>query len=378
MGAIERKITMEPKEIALIKRVQNQEPGAFEELYETYYPQVQRIAYAITKNDADTKDAVQETFIQIEKSISSLRDPEVFYGWMKKIVVSKCSRIFEKNRYHPMDPEVIQKINKATEDRRYMIPKRKADFETDQDILYRMIEELKPHQKEVIYMMYFEQKKLQEISKELNIPLSTIKSRVSRARIDLEKKIKEFELCEQRQLEFNVNTLLPMTSLHTLFSWNVIQSKLSSIFAGNTVNVACVASLSVLTVTGGVFAYQDYQAEHNQIHYQPSTEVAEQPQEQEVQKPVSNQNNIVEPQAVSSTFESIPYKDTKVENYMQAYFTCINWADTEEKMKTKTKEEFKEIEPIYHILKQEHGTYYEALNRLNWIDFYEKLASELM
>lgn len=376
MGAIERKITMEPKEIALIKRVQNQEPGAFEELYELYYPQVQRIAYAITKNDADTKDAVQETFIQIEKSISSLRDPEVFYGWMKKIVVSKCSRIFEKNRYHPMDPELIQKINKATEDRRYMIPKRKADYETDQDILYRMIEELKPHQKEVIYMMYFEQKKLHEISKELNVPLSTIKSRVSRARLDLEKKIKEFGLCEQRQLDFNVNTLLPITSLHTLFSWNVIQSKLSSIFVGNSVNVACVASLSVLTVTGGVFAYQDYQAaQHHQVMYQPPTEVLK---EQDVQKPVSNQNVQVETEHNSVSFESIPYKDTNVENYMQAYFTCINWADTEEKMKTKTKEEFKEIEPIYHILKQEHGTYYEALNSLNWIDSYEKLASELM
>lgn len=357
---------MKPADIELIKKVQQNDETAFEELYHRYYPNAYRIAYQITKSDADAQDAVQETFIQIKKSIINLREPEFFYTWMSRIVLSKCNRMFVKNHYAPMDPERITTINKNPEQRKYMIPHDQASYTNEQSILLSLIEELKPKSKEVLYMMYFEQLKQQDIADLLGIPLNTVKTRVSRAREDLKKKIIEFEKLEGRKLEFNVDTLIPMASFG--IGSLILQScktKLSQFFSGNAVNVVGVVSMVSLTVTAGVFVVQDYnqeQAEVKRLNRQPQTvEKEETPKQEEL---------------ILSSFNAVSYEETSITNPMEAYFTCINWAETTDDIKTKNQEDIKEILPVYEALKQDGGPYWQRLVNSSWSEAFESQRSQ--
>lgn len=352
---------MNPADIELIKKVQQNDGEAFEELYHRYYPNAYRIAYQITKSDADAQDAVQETFIQMKKSIVNLREPEYFYTWMSRIILSKCNRIFVKNHYAPMDPDRITAVNKNPEQRKYMIPHKQISFQNDQEILLSLMEELKPRSKEVLYMMYFEQLKQQDIADSLNIPLNTVKTRVSRAREDLKKKIIEFEKLEGRKLEFNVDTLFPMATLGIeSMLLESCKSKLSQFFTGNAVNVVGVVSMVSLSVSAGVFVYQDYeheQAEVKQLNRNP--QIVE---KEEIPKPE---------ELILSSFNAVPYDETSITSPMEAYFTCINWAETLEDIKTKNQEDIKEILPVYEALKQDGGPYWQRLVNSSWSEAFE-------
>lgn len=358
---------MKPADIELIKKVQQNDEIAFEELYHRYYPNAYRIAYQITKSDADAQDAVQETFIQIKKSIINLREPEFFYTWMSRIVLSKCNRMFVKNHYAPMDPDRMVVINNNPEQRKYMIPHQQTFYLSEQEVLLAMIEQLKPKLKEVLYMMYFEQMKLQDIAYSLDIPLSTAKTRAARARLDLKKKLHEFEKLEGRSLEFNVDTLFPMASfgIGTMILQNC-KTKLSQFFTGNAVNVVGAVSMVSLTVSAGVFVVQDYeqaQAEIKQSNRQPQMVEAEEiPKHEDL---------------ILSSFNAVPYDETNITSPMEAYFTCINWAETTDDIKTKNQEDIKEILPVYEALKQDGGAYWQRLTNSLWSESFEAQRNQL-
>ena len=60
----------EKTDVSLIMAVQSGNEEAFNQLYEQYYRLVYFIAYEMCHNDADAKDILQETFVQVEKSIT--------------------------------------------------------------------------------------------------------------------------------------------------------------------------------------------------------------------------------------------------------------------------------------------------------------------
>lgn len=357
---------MEAKdEIELIKQAQNGNEEAFTALYERYYTRAFAIAYRQTKDYSDAQDVVQDAFIQVHKSMHTLRDPKVFYRWLMQIIHSKCIDLFYKNRNRDsVDPSTMERFYPYEEKRKYMLPEEQSSYESEQDILYKIIQEMDEKYSTIIELIYFRQMKLEEIAEYLQIPVGTVKTRSRRAKQELRLRIEAFEKQEGRKLHFQVDALLPSITFFSFTGlWKTLKRECTSFLSGGAVNVVCVVSVTVLSVSGSAMAIGDYQAAHQNAsaQLQPTKEV------------MKNDGNVKE--AIELPNEQVleqkafgPYhvEEREITSTKDAYYLCINWALTEEDMNTKTKTDVQAILPIYEELKQQNDAFYKLLQQRGW------------
>jgi RNA polymerase sigma-70 factor, ECF subfamily len=73
----------------VLDRLKNGDNGAFNALVDQYKNKIMRICFRFLKNREDVEDAVQETFIEIYKSISEFRSESLLSTWIYRIAVTK-------------------------------------------------------------------------------------------------------------------------------------------------------------------------------------------------------------------------------------------------------------------------------------------------
>lgn len=348
---------MENDIISLIKKAQLHDEAAFQKLYEHYYHRAYYIALRMTNNDADAQDAVQESFIQVQKSLSELKEPEKFQAWLHQIVLSKCKRIFRKNHYISADPLQMQKYPDQIEHRRYMLPDKEHKHRADKEVLLSLIDNLPVIHKEVVLLAYFEQYKYKEIAEILNITENTVKSRILSAKKSLKKSIQAYEGRNHSKLTFHFMDALLTTTLAAGFGADVM-SATSFITIGSKflhfikLHALEATAASVLCVSGGLVVVEGYMT-YTTIHSQP------------LQAIKTNQYQ----------FTPATYQSRTISSSEEAYFILVLWANTTEQIKEKTVQECLMIKEIYDSLKQSESPYYHHLITTGWVKDYEEKLS---
>lgn len=147
-----------------------------------------RVAFSILRTEEEIYDAISNTTVIVFEKIHTLKKEEFFKTWLTRILINECYKIYNQNK------KIIYlencNIEKLTYHDTYV------DFETR-----KIIENLNQELKEIVVLYYFEDFSVKEISKILEIPEGTVKSRLSRARKELEKVLIKDEDKERR--EFN-------------------------------------------------------------------------------------------------------------------------------------------------------------------------------
>lgn len=187
----------------LVLRVQAGDEAAFEELVRKYEKLVYYIALPKMETPADTSDIVQETFIEVRKSISQLKEPKYFKSWLNKVVLSKIARYYEKQHEHLLTHNEEQLLYGQKEQRIYMNPKQAFNYLCNQEILDNCIHQLKDIYQDVLRLQYFEGLSMAEIAQTLEIPEGTVKSRLNVAKKELRKIIESTLEKEQIYLNFD-------------------------------------------------------------------------------------------------------------------------------------------------------------------------------
>lgn len=350
-----------------IKLAQGGDEKAFQKLYDTYYKKAYYLALKIMNNEADAKDVAQETFIQIHKSISSLKDITLFQSWMNKIVVSKCNRIFVKNKETYLDPDIIKKSNKAIEHRIQMNPEKHIEKKTDQEILLDLLNQLKPKQREVLVLMYLCEFKQQEIAELLNVNLNTIKSRSMYAKEELKNLVEAYEKNNDYRFKFRVESigtalslaftaemsmLLGTSSMVTTFT--TMLSKAGTILTGNAVQVVAGIVLVGSTLAIG-----------NTI-MNPQTENT-------IEPVISSSHSNPEQSYEQEPFTPVTYNNKTYTTSKDAYFALVNWANTPELIQNKPKEEIMEAKVLLQSIKETNNVYYHMLEAQKIIQYIEAM-----
>lgn len=141
-----------------------------------------RLAYIYMGNKEDALDALQDMIVKVFQNISKLKDHNAFQSWSKTILVNCCKRMLKKRSrvlYLYKQNEEYSKNNNSY---------KKIDIE-------RAVEKLKPKQKEAIKLRYFTDMSYENISQITQIPIGTVKSRISNGLKNL-KKIMGCDYCE--------------------------------------------------------------------------------------------------------------------------------------------------------------------------------------
>ena len=126
-----------------------------------------RIAYSYVKNEQEALDIVSEATYRGLAHIRDLREPEYFKTWMTRIVINTALESIRKNsRLVVLEDYMLEDAD---------IEKLEQEIKFD---LYTALDALGAEYKSFIILKYFEGYSFKDISKLLEIPESTVKSKV--------------------------------------------------------------------------------------------------------------------------------------------------------------------------------------------------------
>ena len=133
-----------------------------------------KTAIAILKNEDDANDAIQEALYSAYKNYGNLRDKRLFTTWLIRILINKCYDIINKNKKIAYIDDTITQNTTGVEDT--------YDIESSLEwVLNKIDKDLK----EVVVLYYYDELAVGEIADILQIPVGTVKSRLSRARTQI-------------------------------------------------------------------------------------------------------------------------------------------------------------------------------------------------
>ena len=342
---------MNEKQCRLIEMAKQGDEKAFEQLYMEFYKLALYFALKLCRNEADAKDAVQDAFVEIHRSITSLKEAAYFKAWLYKIVHTKCKKIFRKNKYMTTDFEEELLIGNLKEERLEFTPEQLIRFHSDQEVLNACIDQLPYSQREIIVLFYLEQLSIKEIADIVGIPIGTVKSRLSYGRNYLKDMLEEYHVAQGEPISFHaLDALLSgllmreLMGMHVMIPDFVMNGSFlalhKDIWMQLVTAVACVGSMF------GVYALsQNYYAAPNEPFHEHK-------------------------------FSPVVMKNERISTAQDAYFTLIAWACCEEMIKEKPIEEILQAESLYLELKQYCGAFYERLEEIRWTTVFEERLLE--
>ncbi len=159
---------------------------AYEELVIRYEKKVKGTAYKITKNKFSAEDASQDAFVCAWVKLSSLKDAAKFGSWLCSI--AKNCAVNLVRHYCNTSIEVSYELLKNMDIESSLDANIAKALEQDRDDrLHEAVEALSEKISETVKLHYFEGLSMEEISEKLNIPLGTVKWRLSEGRKQLRK-----------------------------------------------------------------------------------------------------------------------------------------------------------------------------------------------
>ena len=144
-----------------------------EKMIEKYSDMVYRLALTRTKSKENSEDVYQEVFLRLSKKLPNFENEEHEKAWLIRVTIN-CSKNLLNTGFF-----------KYTTDMKEEIP-----FETkERHDIYYAVQELPLKYRTIIHLYYYENYKINEISKLLKTNDNTIKTRLARAREKLKEKI---------------------------------------------------------------------------------------------------------------------------------------------------------------------------------------------
>jgi RNA polymerase sigma-70 factor (ECF subfamily) len=171
---------------SLIDRARNGDLDAFESIVRARMDAVYRLTSAILGNEADARDAAQETFVAAWRELPRLRDPERFEAWLQRVAVN-AARQTHRARSRRRVREIPSSTVVALADRAAGAP---VD---DAALLDEALATLPVEQRAILVLHHLEGQPLAAIAAILEIPEGTAKSRLFTARRALAEAIRADE-----------------------------------------------------------------------------------------------------------------------------------------------------------------------------------------
>ena len=141
-----------------------------------------KTAIAILKNEDDANDAIQEALYSAYKNYYNLKEKSYFSTWIIRILINKCYDIINKNKKITYIDDSITQNTMGVEDN-YQI----------EGSLEWVLKQINKDLREIVVLYYYDELSVAEIANIFEIPHGTVKSRLSRAREQIEKIIKKEE-----------------------------------------------------------------------------------------------------------------------------------------------------------------------------------------
>ena len=167
---------------------------AFGEIVRRWERKIFALCFGMLGREDDARDACQEAFIAAYRNLKNFRGEAKVSSWLHRIAVNQCLTTKRKQKSRAEDylndeDEAEARVFVASAS---YSPKNIAEKGERLNIVRQAVGALPGDLRQVIVMKEFEEMTFQEISDTLELPLSTVKSRLYTALKQLQMRLQKF------------------------------------------------------------------------------------------------------------------------------------------------------------------------------------------
>jgi RNA polymerase sigma-70 factor (ECF subfamily) len=161
----------------LFARIRAGDNLALQTLYGRHHVKVFRFAMRLLRNEQSAEDIVSEVFIDVWRNPGGFEGKSEASTWLLAIARNKAYSLLRKRKEDHIDDEAAAEIEDETDD-----PEVVAQKKSKGDLLRACIARLSVEHREVIDLVYYHDKSIEEVALIVGVPEGTVKTRMFHAR----------------------------------------------------------------------------------------------------------------------------------------------------------------------------------------------------
>lgn len=172
-------------DLLLVDLAKNGNEKAFSSLLNRYRDSLYFMLLKMVNNASDAEDLTIEAFGKAFRSLDSFTPDYAFSTWLFKIATNNCIDFIRKKQITPTPIDQLQDdLEHLTVSLQSDLPDPEETLINDQKIavLRDIVNQLKPRYRNLIELRYYKEYSYEEISKELKLPIGTVKAQLYRAK----------------------------------------------------------------------------------------------------------------------------------------------------------------------------------------------------
>jgi RNA polymerase sigma-70 factor (ECF subfamily) len=176
----------------IVERALTGDAEAFGEIVRRWERRIFALTYGMLGREEDARDATQETFLAAFRNLRGFRGEAKVSSWLHRIAVNQC--ISRQRRAKIRSESALE----DEQENSFAVPfshspAHVAEGRQETLAVRRAINSLPLELRQVVVMKEFEELTFREIAEALDLPLSTVKSRLYTALKQLQMRLQKFE-----------------------------------------------------------------------------------------------------------------------------------------------------------------------------------------
>jgi RNA polymerase sigma-70 factor (ECF subfamily) len=170
----------------LISRIAHGDRLAMQVLFARHHVRVYRFVLRLVRNEATAEDLISEVFLDVWRQASKFEGRSAVSTWMLSIARFKALSALRRKPEQELDDERAAAIEDHSDDPEVTLAKKDKGA-----VLRECLGALSAEHREVIDLVYYHEKSVDEVARIVGIPEPTVKTRMFYARKKLSEFLKE-------------------------------------------------------------------------------------------------------------------------------------------------------------------------------------------
>jgi RNA polymerase sigma-70 factor (ECF subfamily) len=170
----------------LISRIANGDRLAMQVLFARHHVRVYRFVLRLVRNEATAEDLISEVFLDVWRQAAKFEGRAAVSTWMLSIARFKALSALRRKPEQELDDETAAAIEDHADDPEITLAKKDKGA-----VLRECLTALSAEHREIVDLVYYHEKSVEEVARVVGIPEATVKTRMFYARKKLSELLKE-------------------------------------------------------------------------------------------------------------------------------------------------------------------------------------------
>jgi RNA polymerase sigma-70 factor (ECF subfamily) len=170
----------------LIARIAGGDRLAMQVLFARHHVRMYRFVLRLVRNEATAEDLISEVFLDVWRQAGKFEGRSAVSTWMLSIARFKALSALRRRPEAELDEETAERIEDEADDPETALAKKDKGA-----LLRQALSSLSAEHREIIDLVYYHEKSVEEVAGIVGIPAATVKTRMFYARKKLSELLKE-------------------------------------------------------------------------------------------------------------------------------------------------------------------------------------------